>query len=161
MRSVLSAFALCGTFLLAACGQQCPVTEKPSASVALTVTDARSSSPIVKSADGHFWTTATINGTEVRTLVDTGATLVALTVDDARRLGMNVDSSDLRQEVTTAEGTTQAAIFSVNSISVNGVQVRDVKVLVVPSLKTSLLGMSYLGRLSGFEATQSTLTLRP
>jgi len=116
---------------------------------------------IVKAADGHFWAEAKVDGRAVRFLVDTGATAVALSQTDAKRLGIDTQALDYSYRVMTASGETRAASVNLASISVAGAQVRDVEALVVEKgLETSLLGMSYLGRLSSFQATPRALVLR-
>ena len=121
-----------------------------------------STAEVTKSADGHFWAEAEVNGREVRFLVDTGATDVALTTDDARRLGVNLSSLTFDRSVSTAAGPSKAAHVELDYVSVAGARVDHVSALVLESgLTTSLLGMTYLGRLSKFEATQNALVLRP
>lgn len=120
------------------------------------------SGQIAKSADGHFWAQANVNGHQVRFLVDTGATAVSLSPDDARRLGFSPSSLDYGYKVMTAHGEARAARISLRSVSVAGARVADVDAYVIESgLDTSLLGMSYLGRLDRFEATRDALILRP
>ncbi|WP_122465144.1 MULTISPECIES: retropepsin-like aspartic protease family protein [Brevundimonas] len=110
--------------------------------------------------DGHYWAEAEMDGRRVRLLVDTGASTVALTRDDALRLGHRLIASDFDQVVHTAGGETRAARVRLRTVSVDGVEVAGVEALVVErGLKTSLLGMSYLGRLSKIEATPDRLTL--
>ena len=116
---------------------------------------------IVKAADGHFWAEAKVDGRAVRFLIDTGATAVALSQNDAKRLGIDTKGLDYNYKVMTASGQTRAASVKLASVSVAGVQVRDVDALIVEKgLETSLLGMSYLGRLSSFQATPRALVLR-
>ena len=115
-----------------------------------------------KAADGHFWAEATANGRHVRFLVDTGATTVALTAADATRLGMNVAELTYDIPVRTASGETRAAAVKLDYVTVAGARVEHVDAVVVrEGLSSSLLGMSYLGRLSKFEATQGALIFRP
>jgi aspartyl protease family protein len=117
---------------------------------------------IMRSADGHYWTQATINGRAVRVLVDTGASVVALTRDDALRLGFMLQAEDFDRTVRTANGEGRAAAVELAHVAVAGARVERVQALVVErGLDHSLLGMSYLGRLSRFEATPDSLTLRP
>jgi len=117
---------------------------------------------IVKSPDGHFWADAQVNGGHpVHFLVDTGATAVALTAGDARSLGIDPGSLDYRYTVMTAAGPARAAAVKLGDISVDHAHVEDVQAFVIDQgLQTSLLGMSYLGRLSKFEATPDTLVLK-
>jgi aspartyl protease family protein len=117
---------------------------------------------VSKAADGHYWAQANVNGRWIRFLVDTGASAVALTGADAQRLGLDLDSLDYTRPVNTASGQTKAAVVKLDQVTVAGARVEDVDALVVrDGLSTSLLGMSYLGRLSRFEATKTALILRP
>ncbi|MFT4076731.1 MAG: TIGR02281 family clan AA aspartic protease [Asticcacaulis sp.] len=117
---------------------------------------------IPKASDGHFWANATVNTRAVRFLVDTGATVVALTPADAQRLGFDMHALTFDREITTANGKTYGAIVNLSVVGIGQSQVHNVEALVVKDgLQTSLLGMSYLGRLSRFEATPSNLILHP
>ena len=116
---------------------------------------------IAKSPDGHYWAQADVDGHDVRFLVDTGATAVALTADDARRLGIEPNSLNYSYTIMTANGPSRAAAVKLSAISVGGARVEGVDAFVIDhGLETSLLGMTFLGRLSKFEATQSNLILR-
>jgi aspartyl protease family protein len=129
------------------------------APVAASVDDG--AAQIVKGADGHFWAEAKVDGRAVRFLIDTGATAVALSQTDAKRLGIDTKGLDYSYKVMTASGQTRAAKVQLASVSVAGAKVRDVEALVIENgLETSLLGMSYLGRLSSFQATPRALILR-
>jgi aspartyl protease family protein len=116
---------------------------------------------IAKSTDGHFWANAEVDGHPVRFLIDTGATAVALTADDARNLGLDPSSLQYQYTVMTANGPAKAAQVKLGVVSVGRAQVSDVDAFVIDKgLETSLLGMSYLGRLEKFEATPDALVLR-
>lgn len=115
-----------------------------------------------KARDGHYWAWAEIDGHPVRVLIDTGATAVALTPDDARHAGVDLELLVYNRDVSTAQGVTRAAPVMLDHVSVAGADVSRVEALVVrQGLSTSLLGMSYLGRLEGFEATREGLILHP
>lgn len=117
---------------------------------------------VAKGADGHFWADAEVNGAPVHFLVDTGATAVALTPADAQRLGFKPADLKYGYSVTTATGSSRAAAVTLTSVSVNGARLEDVKALVIADgLDVSLLGMSYLGRLTRFEATRDTMRFEP
>ena len=123
---------------------------------------ANPSAAIAKSPDGHYWAEASVNGRKVRFLVDTGATTVALTPEDARRLGFAPEHLDYAFQVATAGGQMRAAQVRLASVAVGDARVADVDALVIEhGLPTSLLGMTYLGRLSRFEATRTSLILKP
>jgi aspartyl protease family protein len=115
-----------------------------------------------KAPDGHFWAEAAVSGHEVRFLVDTGASAVALTPSDAERLGIDPGSLNYAYTVSTASGHAPAARIQLANVTVAGAEVDNVEAFVIQNgLEHSLLGMSYLGRLSQFEATKTALILRP
>ena len=117
---------------------------------------------LTKTADGHFWADAEVDGKAVHFLIDTGASSVILTSQDAARLGLNPETLVYNEPLRTADGDSLAARVKLGSVSVNGVRVSDVDALVIgQGLQASLLGMSYLGRLSKFEATPTSLVLDP
>ncbi|MCR5881012.1 TIGR02281 family clan AA aspartic protease [Phenylobacterium sp. J367] len=117
---------------------------------------------IPKAADGHYWAQAEVNGQAVRFLVDTGATAVALTPNDAQRLGIRIEQLKFDYTVGTAAGRTRAAPVRLASVSVDGARIENVDALVIEEgLDSSLLGMTYLGRLSSFQATRQALFLQP
>jgi aspartyl protease family protein len=117
---------------------------------------------VLRADDGHYWADALIEGRAVRVMVDTGASVVALTRDDAARLGLKLTPADFSDTVTTASGPVRAAPVELQAVAVAGARVDRVEALVVEAgLPHSLLGMSYLGRLSSFSATPAGLTLRP
>jgi aspartyl protease family protein len=103
-----------------------------------------------------------VNGRPVRFLVDTGATEVALTPADAQRLGFRTGDLHYGYKVVTAGGQTRAASVRLANVTVGGARVPDVDALVIENgLDASLLGMTYLGRLSGFQASHRGLSLQP
>ncbi len=121
---------------------------------------------VLKAADGHYWADALIDGRNgpraVRVMVDTGASVVVLTPADAARLGLRLTSGDFSATVITASGPVPAARVALRTVAVAGTRVEQVEALVVQrGLPHSLLGMSYLGRLSSFSATPAEITLRP
>lgn len=119
-------------------------------------------SPILRGADGHYWTRARIDGQAITLMVDTGAAAVVLSRDDARRLGLDADTLTRDRTVRTASGTVAATGVRLSRVVVAGVEIRDVEALVVDAdLPHSLLGMSFLGRLSGFSASPEGLVLVP
>jgi aspartyl protease family protein len=111
---------------------------------------------------GHFVAAAEINGTTVKVLVDTGASSVALSYEDARDVGLSPGSLDYSVPVTTANGVAQAARVRLERIVIDGIEVDDVDGLVLPegALSGTLLGMSFLSRLGSFRIEDGTLYLR-
>lgn len=111
---------------------------------------------------GQFAIEALVNGTNVRFLADTGATLVALTDQDARRIGIDVDALVHDVRVQTANGSVLNAMVRLEEVSVGTIRVGNIRALVAQpgQLGTSLLGMSFLSRLSSFQISGSQLVLR-
>ncbi len=120
------------------------------------------SAEIRKGGDGHFWADGQVNGANVRFLVDTGATAVALAPRDAEHLGISPADLDFKYHVMTAAGEARAAAVKLDKVTVAGVTLDKVDALVIEKgLDTSLLGMTYLGRLASFQATREALVLHP
>lgn len=145
--------------------ERAQVADEPRAAVAVAppapAANSRSAS-ISKSPDGHYWAQASVDGRAVRFLVDTGASAVALTAQDAQRLGYDPATLNYTHRVETANGEARAARITLSSVSIAGARVDNVDAFVIDrGLETSLLGMSYLGRLSRFEATPTALILHP
>ncbi|HEY0926944.1 retropepsin-like aspartic protease family protein [Brevundimonas sp.] len=117
---------------------------------------------VLKASDGHYWADVRIDGRTIHAMVDTGASVMVLTKEDAVRLGLGLKPADFNARLVTASGPVNAARVQLRSVSVSGARVEQVEALVVAEgLPHSLLGMSYLGRLSGFTATPTALTLTP
>jgi len=139
-----------------------PQLRAPSAATATLGGAEGGAAQLSKDSDGHFWAQGNVDGKAVRFLVDTGATAVSLSMADAQRLGIDTSRLTYDYNVITADGRTRAAAVKLASVSIAGARVRDVDALVIEKgLENSLLGMSFLGRLSRFEATQTSLILHP
>ncbi len=110
---------------------------------------------------GHFETEAEINGRSISALVDTGATMVSLTMEDAERAGIYLRASDFTQQTQTANGVAKVAPVKISEVSIGGITVRNVNGSVSEQgkLKQTLLGMSFLSRLSRVEMRSKSLIL--
>ena len=114
---------------------------------------ARRKATISSRPDGHYWTRALVNKkSSVEFMVDTGASVVALTYKDAQKMGLRPDKLDYRWEISTAGGTTLGASVLIDSIQINQVKVENVEAMVLRTdLQQSLLGMSFLRELYSYE----------
>ena len=112
--------------------------------------------------NGHFNAEAEVNGRTIDVMVDTGATMIALTYEDAERAGLFFNSSDFTQAVTTANGVARVAPVTLDRVSIGDITVRNVPAAVAERgrLKTSLLGMTFLSRLSRFDMRSGILVLQ-
>ncbi|HEY0326656.1 MAG TPA: TIGR02281 family clan AA aspartic protease [Allosphingosinicella sp.] len=109
---------------------------------------------------GHFFAQARINGQPIQVVVDTGATTVALTVADAQRAGIAVDPSRFDVVGSGASGAVRGHEISLATVSVDGKEVRSIRGVVLEGLDVSLLGQSYLSRISGVEMRGEEMILR-
>jgi aspartyl protease family protein len=112
--------------------------------------------------NGHFIVKAEINGRNVRVMVDTGASAVALSYEDAQDVGLRPGSLDYNVPVSTANGVVKAAGVNLDKVEIDGVRVTDVQGLVMPKgiMRGSLLGMSYLAKLKSFKVEDGVLYLK-
>jgi aspartyl protease family protein len=114
-----------------------------------------------KADDGHYWAEAEINNTRVRLMVDTGASIVALTKLDAQRMGLKPDTLKYDMRISTAGGERKGAAVTLPSIQIGRVTVTDVEAVVMDEdLEQSLLGMSFLSRLSRWEVSPQSIIIR-
>ena len=111
--------------------------------------------------NGHHFAEAEINGRSITGLVDTGASMVALTYDDARRAGVLPRDSEFTQRASTANGVTKFAAIRIDRMSIGGIEVRNVSAAVMEDgkLETSLIGMSYLSKLGRVDLRSGRLVL--
>jgi aspartyl protease family protein len=110
---------------------------------------------------GHFRTEGRIDGTHVDFLIDTGATVIALTARDAAMVGIHPGNSDYRVQLKTANGVVRAAPATLGMVEIGGILVRDVTAVVMPdgALSENLLGMSFLSQLRHFEYSEGRMVL--
>jgi len=109
---------------------------------------------------GHFYLDAEVNGTPVHFLVDTGATLVSLSPQDARAVGLAPEQLNFSAVMSTANGTARAAPLQLRSLRLGQLEVEDVPAVVMERpMGVSLLGLSFLNRLEGYSIRDGRLTL--
>jgi aspartyl protease family protein len=110
--------------------------------------------------NGHFYADAAVNGQPVRVVVDTGATTVALTIADAQRIGVPFSQSEFSVVGSGASGPVRGQAVTLDSVAVGGKEVRGVHGVVLEGLDVSLLGQTYLSRISSVQMSGETMTLR-
>lgn len=117
---------------------------------------------IVAGADGHFMVRGEVNGEPVTFLADTGATAVVLQYEDAERAGIDTAGLSFTFPVQTANGEALAARINFGEVGVATIRRQNVTGFVAQQgrLDGSLLGMSFLGRLSAIEMRGDKLILR-
>ena len=116
----------------------------------------------LRAADnGHFFSDVEINGRSINVVVDTGATGVSLTYEDARDIGLRLDDADFTMQSQTANGTARIAPITLDKVQIGDIEVRDVEAYVAEKGKLfqTLLGMSFLRRLSHIDIRGQELVL--
>lgn len=115
---------------------------------------------VPRTADGHFYVTAKLNGVPVHFVVDTGATDVVLTRADAEKIGIDVGALAFTGSASTANGQVRTAATRVDEIELGGIRDEGLRVYVNEGeMEESLLGMSYLRRFSRIEIAGDKLLL--
>lgn len=110
---------------------------------------------------GHFIGDFRVNGRAVEAMIDTGASVVALNLSTARRIGVTVSPADFKQSVNTANGTIKAAPTTISRLEIGGIVVRDVQAVVLEdkALSGTLIGMSFLNGLRRYQVENGRLLL--
>ena len=111
-------------------------------------------------ADGHFHIRATLDGTPMNFMVDTGASHIMLSAGDARKLGIRLDTLRFDRIYATANGRVPGALVRIGDFRVGDMHLKDVIVSVNKvAMNHSLLGMSFFKRLPRYEVHDDVLTL--
>jgi aspartyl protease family protein len=112
-------------------------------------------------AFGRFRVDGRVNGRGLGFMIDTGASIIALTADAAAQLGIHPGASDYRVRMTTANGIVRAAPATLETVEIGDIAVHDVAAVVMPdgALSENLLGMSFLSRLRHFDYTDGRMVL--
>jgi len=117
---------------------------------------------LFRRADGHFSADVTVDGIAVSMLVDTGATTLTLSNEDAARIGLAVDRLAYSVRIQTANGLSEAAPVSLDRVTIGPITVSPVRALVARPgrLNESLLGIGFLSRLESYEVRGDQMILR-
>ena len=115
---------------------------------------------LARMPNGHFYADAAVNGQPVRVVVDTGASIVALTVADAQRIGVPFSPNEFTVVGSGASGPVRGQDVVLDSVSIDGKEVRNVHAAVIEGLDVSLLGQTYLSRITAVQMSGETMTLR-
>jgi aspartyl protease family protein len=116
---------------------------------------------LTRSADGHFYADAVINGATIRVLVDTGATTVALSRADAQAAGLQFSEGDFIGTAQTAGGDIKLKPVTLDRVGIGAVEARNVDAVVVDSkMNVSLLGQSWLRRVGNVQIAGDRMVLR-
>lgn len=128
------------------------------ASQPATIGNGLAGRELIRSPDGHFYADAMVNGAQVHFMVDTGASIVALTRDDAQRAGIPLSGE--RAQAMGAGGAVEVVPITIERIAIGPLEARGVRGAVVDQLPVSLLGQSYLEEVGSVEIRGDRMVLR-
>ncbi|HEV2746624.1 MAG TPA: TIGR02281 family clan AA aspartic protease [Allosphingosinicella sp.] len=113
-------------------------------------------------ADGHFWADATVNGVRRRMLIDSGATVTALSERTAAAARVEGSAAPVPVVLRTANGMAPARAASVEELRLGNIVARDLKVVVSPAFgNMEVIGMNFLSKLASWRVEGRTLILVP
>lgn len=115
---------------------------------------------LTRQANGHFYARALVNGQSVDFIVDTGATAVALTEADARRIGIPLDPANYAIIGSGASGAVRGQPVILDSVSLDGKRVEQVQGAVLEGSEISLLGQAFLARMGNIEIAGERMIIR-
>ena len=115
-----------------------------------------------KSYDGHFYADALVNGIPIRFVVDTGASSIALSQQDAEALGIDLAALNYNGRAMTANGDVRTARVQLDSLTLGPITTRNLSASVTEGMAFgSLLGMSYLSKFEKLEISEDRMVLYP
>jgi len=129
----------------------------------VTVSDANGQAVLIrKSMNGHFEAAGAVNNEPVSFLIDTGATSIALSHDDALRVGFSDDDLSYTLIINTANGRARAAPVRLETVTIGTVERKGLRAMVAEpgQLEQSLLGMNFISSLTAFEMRRDEVILR-
>ncbi|WEX86882.1 TIGR02281 family clan AA aspartic protease [Sinorhizobium garamanticum] len=134
----------------------------PGRAMVITDSDGQQEVVLQRRLDGQFAADAKINGHDVSMLVDTGASSVALTYEDAERIGLDPANLSYTVTVMTANGRALAAPVTLSDIAIGPIERRNIRAMVAAEgrLDRSLLGMSFISTLDFLQMRTDELRLR-
>jgi aspartyl protease family protein len=116
---------------------------------------------VARTNAGDFDVSTRVNGVRIPMVLDTGASSVVLTQQDAKAAGLPLEVLNYTVSIDTANGRTRAAQVTLDRLAVGGLEERSVEALIVQpgQLRTSLLGMSFLNRLQSWQVSGDRLIM--
>jgi len=112
--------------------------------------------------DGHFWVNASLNGVPRRMLIDSGATMTAISDRTAKQAQVDTGTGVTPVVLRTANGIAPASTGSIDELRVGNIVARDLKVVTSPGLgNMDVLGMNFLSKLKSWRVEGRTLVLVP
>jgi aspartyl protease family protein len=133
---------------------------KPVAKDASRATNPSLDTVLERRSNGHFYADVMVNDQVVNFIVDTGATTIALTEDDARRLGLNFSSAEYTTVGKGAGGEVRGKFVTLHHVAMGQKEAWDVEAVVIEGGSMSLLGQNFLGQIGSVSISGDKMTLR-
>lgn len=151
---------LAGTYLSSTNGNADPGAAKPQQISTARYTGNRGVT-LDAGGNGHFSGVFKFNGRNVEGMIDTGASMVAINLSTADRIGIPRKSLDFRYAVDTANGKARAAFVRLDSVAIGSIKLADVDAIVLEdqALSGTLVGMSFLKGLSSYQVDGGKMRL--
>jgi aspartyl protease family protein len=115
---------------------------------------------LVRNRDGHFYADVDVNGTSVEFMIDTGATSIALTPEDARRVGVALDTDDRTYVGQGAGGALTGQFVRLDRVRLGSRSASGMDAAVIDGASTNLLGQSFLSQFQEVSVRGDVMTLR-
>ena len=136
------------------------VDESGAARLAATRTRGDGDAVLSRSSDGHFYADVSVDSAELRMLVDTGASVIALTGSDAEAIGLEWNDDELFPIARGASGDVIGKSITLDHVRLGDFEADNVEAVIVPEgLDVSLLGQSFLGRVGKVEIEDGQMVL--
>ena len=117
---------------------------------------------VAMAPDGHFWVLASLNGVKTRMLIDSGATVTAISHGTARAARINTGRTLTPIMLRTANGVTPAETGSVDELRAGNIVARNLRIVTAPGMgELDVLGMNFLSQLQSWRVEGKTLILVP
>ncbi|MCH8614695.1 TIGR02281 family clan AA aspartic protease [Sphingomonas sp. SM33] len=113
-----------------------------------------------RNSDRHFYADASVNGQEIHFLVDTGASEIALTEDDAKKVGLTVEPDKYQLVGEGASGIVRGQYVQLKNVELNGIKMTDAKAVIVQGANISLLGQPFLENVDEIVIRKGEMVLR-
>lgn len=127
---------------------------------AATSSSGHAGSVVLERRQGHYFADVSVNGRNIDFLVDTGASMVALTETDARKAGVDFDPRRFSVIGSGASGPVRGQLVTIDTISLKGKRVRNVRGAVLEGSDISLLGQSFLNEMRSIEMKDGKMVIR-
>ena len=163
MGKLIFAFVVIGAVLgfMVPSGQRPLPQAQPARAAAMAhATDKALDTVLERQPNGHFYVDALVNGKLVHFLVDTGASGVALTQDDARTVGITVDPTKFEIVGRGASGDVRGQRVDIHHIAIGQKEAWDLPSVVLTDMDISLLGQTYLSQIGSLTIENNRMTLR-